>query len=650
MEITYGIGLALLEMTFIFVGLLILHGLKKVIGLAGFHMALGLLFVFTQIVGAAELKVVTGITGLDFYLSSSILLLPSLAALMVVYITDGTLEAQRLIIGMMAALGLYTYLASLTASQSSWGGYVVSQSSSADMLSILMTESIKKMAATVLAFTLDLFLIPIFFQRLRNLRCNLLVCVTGSLLLVQVLDSVLYSTVCFWGTEQWWEQITLSYLSRGFFIFWLSLIASFYLSRIEYETPGESRRTLDILIAFFGTYGKARKLEQTLKESEERYRILVQKASDMIIIMNTDGIIVEANYSARRLCGIRRGNMAGRDFCVLTGVDRKKWEKLLELDPASSGTLDESHYINCSSRIPATGLLIEFTIGLVTMAGDLMLIVFGRDVTEKRRLEQEREEWQMQLAHKQRLESIGQLAGGIAHDFNNYLHAIQGHLDIVQYMCDVTDESVKRHLDKIDMITGQASTLTSQLLGFARKGKYNESVFHLLELVKSSAALFMPNAINTGIGVKIVNEEAGKIRVKGDLVQLQQALLNMMFNARDAMEKVPLKKRQIIILAGTAERLGIHLDPPAELKSLPPAQYCAIRIEDNGTGIPKEVKHRLFEPFFTTKPVGQGTGMGLSMAYGTAMGHNGWIQCENLPGGTGAAFTLILPIEKKDSP
>ena len=101
-----------------------------------------------------------------------------------------------------------------------------------------------------------------------------------------------------------------------------------------------------------------------------------------------------------------------------------------------------------------------------------LLITFGRDVTERRKLEREREEWHSQLSHRQRLEAIGRLAGGIAHDFNNYIHAIQGHLDIIKYMHEVQDEDIRRNLDKIDHITELAGTLTSQMLSFARKGNY----------------------------------------------------------------------------------------------------------------------------------------------------------------------------------
>jgi hypothetical protein len=128
------------------------------------------------------------------------------------------------------------------------------------------------MAAMTLAQTLDLFMIPIFFQRLKNLKCGMFASVLGALLLTMALDSVVYVSACYWGQPQWWQQISSSYLAKVVAVVWLASLATIYLTRIESEMPGESRRTLDIIFAFFGSYGRAKTLEQNLRESEERYR------------------------------------------------------------------------------------------------------------------------------------------------------------------------------------------------------------------------------------------------------------------------------------------------------------------------------------------------------------------------------------------
>ena len=264
MEIFLGSCLTLLEMTFILAGLLILHGLRKMLGATPFYVAVGVLLIFSQMAGAIGLRMVIGYQGLDFALSSSVLTLPFLALLVVVYVTDGTLSAQRMIIGVMASLGFYVYLASITLVQMNWPGYSITPSLTSESLDTLFSTSLKLMAATAISLTFDLFLLPIFYQRLSNLRCRLFVTVTGSMLLVQLVDHLVYVTIAYWGTPEWWQNLSSSYLSRAVFVVILSVPTTIYLSRIRHENPGESRRTLDIILAFFGGYGRALKLEQNL--------------------------------------------------------------------------------------------------------------------------------------------------------------------------------------------------------------------------------------------------------------------------------------------------------------------------------------------------------------------------------------------------
>ena len=630
-------------MTFLLSGLLILHGLRRILGTAPFYTALGMLLVFSQIAGAAGLNLSLGYPGLDYPLSSSVLTLPFLAILVVVYMTDGTLMAQQIIIGMMASLGIYVYLMSMTLMQCSWPGYTISQGPGSEALGFLLGSSTRLMAATVVSLSMDLFLVPIIFQRLINLKCRLFLTVLGSLMLVQLVDHLIFVTIAFWGTPQWWNSLTSSYLTRALFVFIISILTTIYLSRIKYETPGESRRTLDIILAFFGAYGKSLQLEQNLRETQERYRLLVQNASDMILIMNKDGIIIDANNAALRMFKLKTlADLINRKFSELSGLQPSVWSSLITTDPPQT--------VNPGISVPMTssaGVEVDLSIVSVPFEDEPLLIIFGRDVTERKRLEREREEWNIQASHRQRLEAIGRLAGGIAHDFNNYIHSIQGHLDIILLMHDVQDEAVLRNLKKIDHITELAGTLTSQMLGFARKGSYQQEEIRLNALVRKCAELFLPST-QSGIAFRI-EADPDDPAIIGDPIQLQQALMNLMINAKDAMKKQPESEQSLTIRIGLPEKLGIKLNPPSD--DGPPAamrNYRVIRVEDTGPGIKPEILPRLFEPFFTTKPVGEGTGMGLAMAYGTVVAHNGWIQVQNLPD-AGAAFDVILPAVKVNS-
>jgi len=638
-EIFFGYCLTILEMTFLLSGLLILHGLRRILGTAPFYVALGMLLIFSQIAGAAGLNLTLGYPGLDYPLSSSVLTLPFLAILIVVYVADGTLMAQRIVIGMMAALGIYVYLTSMTLMQCSWPGYTISRGPGSEALKFLLGSSIRLMAATVVSLSMDLFLVPIIFQRLTNLKCRLFLTVLGSLMLVQLVDHLVFVSIAYWGSVQWWSSLTSSYLTRALFVSIISILTTLYLSRIDYEKPGESRRTLDIILAFFGAYGKSLKLEQNLRESQERYRLLVQNASDMIVIMNRDGVIIDANNAALRMFHLKTlSDLIDRNFTLLSGIKSSVWQPLIE-DPARVHT-----GISVPMTIPKAGTEVDMSIISVTFDNEPLLIIFGRDVTEQRKLDREREEWNIQASHRQRLEAIGRLAGGIAHDFNNYIHAIQGHLDIILLMHDVKDEAVLRNLKKIDHITELAGTLTSQMLSFARKGSYQQEKIYLNALVSKCAELFLPST-QSGISFKIESDPENPAII-GDPIQLQQTLMNLMINAQDAMKKQPESEKALTIRIGKPERWGIRLDPPRDAGPPEPFSkhdYRVIRVEDTGPGIDPEIKSRLFEPFFTTKPVGEGTGMGLAMAYGTVVAHNGWIQVQNLPG-KGAAFDVILPI------
>ncbi|HBC88324.1 MAG TPA: hypothetical protein DCZ94_15335 [Lentisphaeria bacterium] len=646
METTITCVLALLEMTFIFVGLLILHGLRKEIGSSAFYIAIGLLLIFTQLVSATELKVIIGFQGADFYIAQSVLFLPYLAALMVIYITEGTLTTHRFIIGAMATLGLYVYLSYITGMQCGWAGMTISQGASASSFENLLSNSQRTMASSILAQTLDLFLIPIFFQRLRNLGCRMFFSVLGSLMLTQLVDTFVYSFVCFWGEPQLWVYLRSSYIAKAVFTIVLSVIATIYLTKIETEIPGEKRRTLDIIVAFLESYSKTKILERNLQESEGRYRTVIENASDMILLLNRDGKILDANNTALSLLHMKaKKEIIGKSFPeMLTDTSEFPFNIDSYWDETVRKTkLGEPHIHNFQLHaLSPNGKKIELDVALNVMEVEnvQVLIVFGRDVTEQNRLNREQEELREELAHAQRLESVGQLAGGVAHDFNNYLHAIQGNLDILLYMHEIEDKKVIKHLNRITDITGQASKLTGELLGFARKGKYREEILDLSKLMRETIELFSPPSLgNIELAIDI---DKGKMTVKGDAVQLKQVFLNILINARDAVESKAGKNARISLEAKNAEVFIEKYFPPPEKENMKISSFFCVRIQDNGIGMDKETLSRIYDPFFTTKPIGKGTGMGLAMAYGAISNHHGWMYVESNEG-EGSAFYIFLP-------
>ncbi len=628
-ELFYVTGFALLEVTFVFVALLILHGLKRLIGSATLYMTLGVMLVFTHFIGAAGLRLVLEPLGMDLGIATSIMLIPFLAILLIIYVVDGTLAAQRLIIGAFGAYGIFAYLCWVTRIQCDWNGFAVSQGILVDTFSRILDGANKHMAAGLVSLAIDLFLIPVLFQRIKNYGCHITVSAVGALILTQLLDSLIFTGVFYWGEPRYFSLLKTEYIPRVLLTLWVGGLTAVYLHRVDKEIPGDSRSALDMVFAFFGNYGKTKLLEQNLYESEQRYRTIVQNASDMILVTDSSGIIVDANKAVLELFDVKTiSDLIGSPLNEL--IVAKAPEDLL--------SAREEHSVLHVS-LPTRNLELEFAASHVSVDGTPAIVLIGRDVTARERLAEERELLRNENAHRQRLEAIGRLAGGIAHDFNNHIHAIHGHLDLI-YMSGEPGEKTMRHLDKIDKIAQQAGKLTGQLLGYARKGKRQVEELELRPLVESARALFIPDSRS---GIKFSMEfQHETILLDGDKTQLQQAILNLMINASDAMENLPENNRIMTIRAGVTDWIPVVPLPPGDMKESVD-QYCGIRVEDSGSGVDEKIVEQIFEPFFTTKPTGKGTGMGLSMSYGVALEHNGWIQYERGRGG-GAAFTILLPM------
>jgi signal transduction histidine kinase/ActR/RegA family two-component response regulator/HAMP domain-containing protein len=259
--------------------------------------------------------------------------------------------------------------------------------------------------------------------------------------------------------------------------------------------------------------------------------------------------------------------------------------------------------------------------------GTSRLIGVAQDITEQRRVEQ-------QLIQSQRMEAIGNLAGGIAHDFNNLLTAIIGYLSFVQRRLP-PDAPVRDDLDEVERAARRAAALTSQLLSYARRQMVVPSS---VDLNATVAGLTPMVRRLLGEDVEVESELAetlGSVRV--DPGQLEQVLLNLVANARDAMPSggsLRLTTRNVAITSAAARVI-----PEAR-----PGQYVALEVEDTGTGMTPEVQARIFEPFFTTKPPGAGTGLGLAMCYGIVRQAEGLILVESEPG-RGTRFSVLLPRE-----
>jgi len=257
-----------------------------------------------------------------------------------------------------------------------------------------------------------------------------------------------------------------------------------------------------------------------------------------------------------------------------------------------------------------------------------------RELTERKRAEEERERLAEQLRHSQRMEAIGQLAGGVAHDFNNILTAIQGNAELLKTTVADGDERAEM-VDQIVQSSRRAADLTHQLLSFARKGKFQMVLLDIHDTIHDVVSI-LQHSIDRRIHVAL-NFGAVPSTVMGDRTQLQSALLNLGLNARDAMPEGGELTFATEVCEVDEEFVGV------ERPGIPPGRYIRVCVTDTGTGMDKRTQERVFEPFFTTKEVGQGTGLGLASVYGCMRSHRGGIEVDSRAG-QGSTFRVFLPL------
>jgi len=256
------------------------------------------------------------------------------------------------------------------------------------------------------------------------------------------------------------------------------------------------------------------------------------------------------------------------------------------------------------------------------------------EIAERRRVEQEREELQLQLAQAQKMEAIGTLAGGIAHDFNNILAGILGGLALVELEIEDGSEG-KTDIQEMKALVNRGAALTKQLLGFARLGKYDLKPLDLTRVVTKTSEMF--GRTRTDITIQL-DFAPGLLAVLMDHSQLEQALLNLFVNAGQAMPE----GGKLLLHAENADLA----DEEGALLGIPAGLYAKLIVSDTGSGMDAKTMGRIFEPFFTTKGPGQGTGLGLASVYGIIKNHAGFIGVESEMG-KGTTFTLLLPATER---
>ena len=366
--------------------------------------------------------------------------------------------------------------------------------------------------------------------------------------------------------------------------------------------------------------------EEFLQKRERQFRSFIENASDLITVVDRAGVIRFQSPSAERLLGYKPEALTGHALVEFIHADDAQaaaaaiQQALAEPNTPATVEYRLRHRNGSWRRIQSIGR------STIEHAGEGEIIFNSRDITESRALEE-------QFRQSQKMEAIGQLAGGVAHDFNNMLAVIQMQVELLKLEAGLSPAQLDS-ANEIGKAAIRAANLTRQLLIFSRRQALKSRDLNLNEIV-ANVAKMLQRLLGEDVRIQL-NYTPDPLFIHADNVMIDQILLNLAVNSRDAMPHGGL----LIIETARAE-----FDPvaAAQLPQARPGVFACLSVSDTGAGIAPEILPHIFEPFFTTKDVGKGTGLGLATVFGLVQQHHGWINVYSEPG-MGTTFRIYLPL------
>jgi PAS domain S-box-containing protein len=392
-----------------------------------------------------------------------------------------------------------------------------------------------------------------------------------------------------------------------------------------HAVPIESRELVPAVLASLRNIEEQKARQAALAQSEETARALLNSVDHAAYLLDVTGVVLASNLRGAEHFGFTPEGLAGRPITDLLPPEAGARRRDIGLEVVRTGkSLKFEDEVDRSVFETAIHPVLDEAGRVVKLA------VYSRDVTEERRDQEERRKLTIQLQQAQKMEAIGTLAGGIAHDFNNLLMAIQGNVSLMQFDLEPGHKH-GRVLANIEKLVRSGAELTSKLLGYARRGRYETRSLTLNELVRETSETF--NRMRKDITIHF-DLDPGIQAIIADRGQIEQVLLNLFVNAADAM---PTGGRLVL-----STRNVDHGEIPYRGYAIKEGRYVRLTVTDTGSGMEPAVMARIFEPFFTTKQMGHGTGLGLASAYGIVKGHNGYIDVTSEVG-KGTTFYLYFP-------
>jgi len=422
------------------------------------------------------------------------------------------------------------------------------------------------------------------------------------------------------------------YLHLVFFLLgFLALCSIYFAEKMEVKILSRANAVLQKEIvkrekteaALRKSQEKNKYLYEEAKHAKEVYRSLLHSSADAIVIYDLEGNAEYISPVFTQIFGWTLEELKGKQIPFLPEFERESTMAIIK-DLVEKGTPCRGFE---TKRYTKDGRLLEVSISASRYddnqgkpAGTLVIL---RDISEKKKFE-------AKLQYMERMEAIGTLAGGIAHDFNNLMMGMQGNISLILYDANSLHPYYEK-LKNIEKLIQSGSELTRQLLGYARKGKYEVKPINLNQIVKYNSETFGRTRKNITIHREFAED---LFAIKADESQIGQVLINLYINAADAM---PNGGELILKTMNVTHRKmkNKRYDPK-------PGQYVLLQVTDNGTGMDEKTIERIFEPFFTTKEMGGGSGLGLASVYGIIKGHGGYIDVDSEKG-HGATFSIYLP-------